>query len=108
MIRPPRQSEERTRMDKIKIVGGHELKGVIPISGAKNAALPLMIASLLTRETLTLENMPQLADVAQLERILSNHGVDYAVAGKRAGASPMRASSGASTQKLARMRETIS
>jgi UDP-N-acetylglucosamine 1-carboxyvinyltransferase len=75
-------------MDKIKIVGGHELKGVIPISGAKNAALPLMIASLLTRETLTLENMPQLADVTQLERILSNHGVDYAVAGKRAGASP--------------------
>ena len=75
-------------MDKIKIVGGHELKGTIPISGAKNAALPLMIASLLTRETLTLENMPQLADVTQLERILSNHGVDYAVAGKRVGASP--------------------
>jgi UDP-N-acetylglucosamine 1-carboxyvinyltransferase len=75
-------------MDKIKIVGGHELKGTIPISGAKNAALPLMIASLLTRETLTLENMPQLADVTQLERILSNHGVDYTVAGKRAGASP--------------------
>ena len=88
MIRPPRRSGERTRMDKIKIVGGHELKGVIPISGAKNAALPLMIASLLTRETLTLENMPVLADVTQLERILSNHGVDYAVAGKRAGASP--------------------
>ncbi len=75
-------------MDKIKIVGGHELKGNIPISGAKNAALPLMIASLLTRETLTLENMPQLADVTQLERILSNHGVDYTIAGKRAGASP--------------------
>src|SRR5208283_3327066 len=75
-------------MDKIKIVGGHELKGVIPISGAKNAALPLMIASLLTRETLTLENLPLLADVTQLERILTNHGVDYAIAGKRAGASP--------------------
>ncbi|MFY9656649.1 MAG: UDP-N-acetylglucosamine 1-carboxyvinyltransferase [Methylocystis sp.] len=75
-------------MDKIKIVGGHELKGAIPISGAKNAALPLMIASLLTRETLTLENMPQLADVSQLERILSNHGVDYTIAGKRAGALP--------------------
>ncbi len=75
-------------MDKIKIVGGHELKGTIPISGAKNAALPLMIASLLTRETLTLENMPLLADVTQLERILTNHGVDYAIAGKRAGASP--------------------
>ena len=86
-------------MDKIKIVGGHELKGVIPISGAKNAALPLMIASLLTRETLTLENMPQLADVTQLERILTNHGVDYAVAGKRAGASP---DSGRTVQLTAR------
>jgi UDP-N-acetylglucosamine 1-carboxyvinyltransferase len=74
-------------MDKIKIVGGAELKGVIPISGAKNAALPLMIASLLTPETLTLENMPLLADVTQLERILSNHGVDTLINGKRAGAS---------------------
>ena len=72
-------------MDKIKIVGGTRLNGVIPISGAKNAALPLMIASLLTRETLTLANMPLLADVTQLERILGNHGVDYAVAGKRPG-----------------------
>jgi len=53
---------------------------VIPISGAKNAALPLMIASMLTKETLTLDNMPLLADVIQLERILSNHGVDYTIA----------------------------
>ncbi|QGM45322.1 UDP-N-acetylglucosamine 1-carboxyvinyltransferase [Methylocystis heyeri] len=73
-------------MDKIKITGGNKLNGVIPVSGAKNAALPLMIASLLTRETLTLENMPLLADITQLERILSNHGVDYTIAGKRAGA----------------------
>ncbi len=72
-------------MDKIKIVGGNRLEGTIPISGAKNAALPLMIASLLTKETLTLENMPLLADVTQLERILGNHGVDYAIAGKRPG-----------------------
>jgi UDP-N-acetylglucosamine 1-carboxyvinyltransferase len=72
-------------MDKIKIVGGAPLNGVIPISGAKNAALPLMIASLLTKETLTLENMPLLADVTQLERILGNHGVDFAISGKRAG-----------------------
>ena len=41
-------------MDRIRIVGGQRLTGTIPISGAKNAALPLMIASLLTRETLTL------------------------------------------------------
>lgn len=74
-------------MDKIKIVGGGPLNGVIPISGAKNAALPLMIASLLTRDTLTLANMPLLADVTQLERILGNHGVDFAISGKRSGQS---------------------
>ncbi|WP_322987752.1 UDP-N-acetylglucosamine 1-carboxyvinyltransferase [Hoeflea sp.] len=70
-------------MDRIRIVGGNPLNGVIPISGAKNAALPLMIASLLTEETLTLENLPHLADVEQLQRILGNHGVDIAVVGKR-------------------------
>ncbi|WEK51837.1 MAG: UDP-N-acetylglucosamine 1-carboxyvinyltransferase [Candidatus Kaistia colombiensis] len=72
-------------MDRIRIVGGARLNGTIPISGAKNAALPLMIASLLTDETLTLANLPRLADVAQLKRILGNHGVDMTVAGKRLG-----------------------
>jgi len=72
-------------MDSIKVVGGVELKGTIPISGAKNATLPLMIAALLTDETLTLSNVPRLRDVAQLMQILSNHGVDYAVNGKRNG-----------------------
>ena len=75
-------------MDRIRITGGQKLSGIIPISGAKNAALPLMIASLLTPETLTLENMPRLADVHQLNRILSNHGVDHAVDGKRPGGAP--------------------
>lgn len=70
-------------MDRIKIVGGNRLNGIIPISGAKNAALPLMIASLLTDDTLTLDNVPHLADVEQLIRILSNHGVDYSVNGRR-------------------------
>ncbi|MBZ9767085.1 UDP-N-acetylglucosamine 1-carboxyvinyltransferase [Mesorhizobium sp. CA6] len=70
-------------MDRIRIVGGNELAGTIPISGAKNAALPLMIASLLTDDTLTLENVPHLADVEQLIRILGNHGVDYSVNGRR-------------------------
>ncbi|MEN9894697.1 MAG: UDP-N-acetylglucosamine 1-carboxyvinyltransferase [Pseudomonadota bacterium] len=70
-------------MDRIRIIGGNELNGVIPISGAKNAALPLMIASLLTSDTLTLENVPHLADVEQLIRILGNHGVDIAVNGRR-------------------------
>jgi len=70
-------------MDRIRIVGGNVLNGRIPISGAKNAALPLMIASLLTDDTLTLENVPHLADVEQLIRILGNHGVDYSVRGRR-------------------------
>jgi UDP-N-acetylglucosamine 1-carboxyvinyltransferase len=70
-------------MDRIRIVGGRTLKGTIPISGAKNAALPLMIASLLTRDTLTLKNVPNLADVNLLARILRNHGVDHMVDGKR-------------------------
>jgi UDP-N-acetylglucosamine 1-carboxyvinyltransferase len=75
-------------MDRIRIEGGRPLNGTIPISGAKNAALPLMIASLLTEEPLILENVPRLADVAQLQRILGNHGVDITVPGKRAGESP--------------------
>ncbi len=72
-------------MDQIKITGGSRLNGRIAISGAKNAALPLMIASLLTDETLTLENVPRLADVSLLKRILGNHGVDHSVDGKRPG-----------------------
>ncbi|WP_274426183.1 UDP-N-acetylglucosamine 1-carboxyvinyltransferase [Chelativorans sp. YIM 93263] len=70
-------------MDRIRIRGGSALNGTIPVSGAKNAALPLMIASLLTDDTLTLENVPHLADVEQLIRILGNHGVDYSVNGRR-------------------------
>lgn len=71
-------------MDRIRIRGGKPLNGVIPISGAKNAALPLMIASLLTPDTLTLKNLPNLADTNLLARILRNHGVDCAMDGKRA------------------------
>jgi UDP-N-acetylglucosamine 1-carboxyvinyltransferase len=72
-------------MDRIRITGGVPLNGTIPISGAKNAALPLMIASLLTADRLTLKNVPNLADVNLLARILRNHGVDLAVDGKRPG-----------------------
>jgi len=72
-------------MDRIRIAGGRPLNGKIPISGAKNATLPLMIASLLTADRLVLDNVPRLADVIQLQRILGNHGVDVMVAGKRPG-----------------------
>jgi UDP-N-acetylglucosamine 1-carboxyvinyltransferase len=74
-------------MDRIQITGGQKLNGTIPISGAKNAALPLLIASLLTGDRLTLKNVPNLADVNLLVRILRNHGVDLAVDGKRTGPS---------------------
>jgi UDP-N-acetylglucosamine 1-carboxyvinyltransferase len=72
-------------MDRIRITGGRRLRGSIPISGAKNAALPLLIATLLTEDRLTLKNVPNLADVNLLVRILRNHGVDLAVDGKRPG-----------------------
>jgi UDP-N-acetylglucosamine 1-carboxyvinyltransferase len=75
-------------MDRIRIIGGQRLNGTIPISGAKNATLPLMIASLLTEDTLILDNVPRLADVIQLQRILGNHGVDVMIAGKRPGDDP--------------------
>jgi UDP-N-acetylglucosamine 1-carboxyvinyltransferase len=75
-------------MDRIRITGGQRLNGTIPISGAKNATLPLMIASLLTEDTLILDNVPRLADVSLLQRILGNHGVDVMIAGKRPGDDP--------------------
>jgi UDP-N-acetylglucosamine 1-carboxyvinyltransferase len=72
-------------MDRISITGGAKLHGSIPISGAKNAALPLMTAALLTDDGVTLDNVPRLSDVTQLLRILSNHGVDHKIAGRLAG-----------------------
>lgn len=63
-------------MDKIRIIGGVPLHGVIQISGAKNAALPLMTASLLTAETVTLSNIPYLADIVTMANLLAQHGVD--------------------------------
>jgi UDP-N-acetylglucosamine 1-carboxyvinyltransferase len=62
-------------MDKICIRGGVPLEGVIPIGGAKNAALPLMAASLLTADTLVLKNVPALADIATMANLLVQHGV---------------------------------
>lgn len=72
-------------LEKIEIVGGTPLQGRISISGAKNAALPLMVASLLTSESLILENVPRLKDVQQMAQVLGNHGVDCTIDGKRAG-----------------------
>ena len=66
-------------MDRIRIRGGRRLKGEIPISGAKNAALKLMAASLLTAEPLTLTNVPRLADVRAMAELLSSFGVKVEV-----------------------------
>lgn len=61
-------------MDKIKIIGGKQLNGKIYISGAKNAALPLICASLLTDETVTLTNMPMLSDIKAMNALLTQLG----------------------------------
>ena len=63
-------------MDKIRVQGGRTLKGAIQISGAKNAALPLMATCLLTDETVTLENTPLLSDVRSMIELLAQFGVD--------------------------------
>src|SRR5438105_8025453 len=67
-------------MDRILIRGGVPLSGTIAIGGAKNAALPLMAASLLTAEPLVLANLPDLADVTTMANLLVQHGVAAALA----------------------------
>lgn len=66
-------------MDTIHIRGGRRLNGRIPVSGAKNAALPLMTAALLTDEPLRLTNMPRLADVRTLTKLVAELGGDVAI-----------------------------
>src|SRR6266478_3653205 len=67
-------------MDRIRIKGGRQLKGKIPISGSKNASLPLMVASLLTDQKLTLHNVPRLADITTMIQLLKQHGVEVSAA----------------------------
>src|SRR5580765_5981726 len=72
-------------MDSIWIKGGERLKGEIPISGAKNAALTLLPCALLTEEKLTLTNLPRLADVDTFSHLLNQLGVSNRVAGVKKG-----------------------
>jgi UDP-N-acetylglucosamine 1-carboxyvinyltransferase len=67
-------------MDRIRIRGGRQLKGEIRVSGSKNAALPLMVASLLTDQKLTLHNVPRLADITTMIQLLQQHGVEVQAA----------------------------
>jgi UDP-N-acetylglucosamine 1-carboxyvinyltransferase len=71
-------------MDRIRICGGVPISGEIPISGAKNAALPLMTAALLSDQTLTLSNLPHLADITTLANLLVQHGVEIHMNGDAA------------------------
>ena len=72
-------------MDKLLITGGAELHGEVIISGAKNAALPEMCATLLTNEPVKLLNMPRLHDVATMRKLLENMGVKSETHGERGG-----------------------
>ncbi len=72
-------------MDKLLITGGVELHGEVVISGAKNAALPEMCATLLTNEPVKLLNMPRLHDVATMRQLLENMGVKSETHGERGG-----------------------
>jgi UDP-N-acetylglucosamine 1-carboxyvinyltransferase len=69
-------------MDKILIRGGVPLSGTIKISGAKNAALPLMAASLLSADPLVLANLPDLADITTMANLLVQHGVAIEIVGE--------------------------
>ena len=62
-------------MDRLVIRGGRQLTGVVPISGAKNAALPELCACLLTADAVTLENVPRLQDVLTMVKLIRNMGV---------------------------------
>ena len=88
-------------MDKIRIRGGRPLNGTVRIGGAKNAALPLMVASLLTADTLALANVPQVVDIATMASLLGQHGVRISLNGE----SPNGATAG---HALALTAETIS
>ncbi len=70
-------------MDRIRIRGGRPLKGSIPIGGAKNATLPLMAAGLLSEGPLVLENAPDLADIATMRHLLSQHGLSGCMTRRR-------------------------
>ena len=62
-------------MDKLLIRGGRQLRGEVPVSGAKNAALPELCAALLTDQPVVLHNVPRLQDVATMLKLVRNMGV---------------------------------
>lgn len=69
-------------MDKLRIRGGRPLHGAVPIAGAKNAALPLLAASLLSENALTLDNLPEVGDIATMMALLGELGVETSAGGR--------------------------
>jgi UDP-N-acetylglucosamine 1-carboxyvinyltransferase len=97
-------------MDRILIRGGRPLSGQIPISGAKNAALPIMAAGLLTAEPLVLRNVPELADIASMRRLLETLGATFTAArepGAHEIATPVVTSTLAAYDLVRKMRASI-
>ena len=76
-------------MDRLVLRGGKPLVGEIPVSGAKNAALPLMTASLLSADALIFSNVPDLADITTMNEVLSEHGTEITLS-KREGRRTLR------------------
>ena len=72
-------------MDKIIVEGGRSLKGQVRISGAKNAALPILVSSLLTEGTNIYSNVPDLKDIESIKLLLSNLGARAELAVNGAG-----------------------
>jgi UDP-N-acetylglucosamine 1-carboxyvinyltransferase len=70
-------------MDKLKVIGGRPLQGEVRISGAKNAALPMMCAALLSAAPLRLSNVPRLMDTATMAKLLAQMGVEVGTDGER-------------------------
>ncbi|MEK9776615.1 MAG: UDP-N-acetylglucosamine 1-carboxyvinyltransferase [Quisquiliibacterium sp.] len=95
-------------MDKLLIAGGQPLNGSIEISGAKNAALPILAAGLLTAEPLLISNVPRLRDVATMLKLLAGMGVRFAHQGDRVELDASRVDSPDAPYELVRtMRASI-
>ncbi len=85
-------------MDALLIHGGNPLVGEVRISGAKNAALPILTASLLTAESLQLDNVPQLKDISTMLALLGHMGVRV-TPGRQESGQPVRRSDSATRKR---------
>ena len=70
-----KQMQKKIKMDKIRISGNSNLFGAINVSGSKNAALPILVSSLLSKNDLVLKNIPKLEDIKSMIKLLQGFGV---------------------------------